>query len=480
MERELLPALVFAPLLAAAASAVLPARCGRIIALATALLMPLMLWPLSAHCYAHGRLSYALAGLDAPLGIHLRVDGLSMLLLWLVAIIMLAATAHAWRSIGAKRDARRFWPAWLVLLTGLNAMLVSADLFNLYVGLELLTLSAVALVAYEGSSEALRAAMRYLLLAMLASLAYLLGVAMVYAATGTLDLGLIAQRLPGKGVAAPALVLMTGGLLVKSAIFPLHGWLPPAHGSAPGPVSAVLSALVVKASLYLIYRLWFELPDALPAEAAGVLMASLGVGALLFGSWLALRQQRLKRVIAWSTVAQLGYLMFVFAIPVHTAWQGTVYHMLSHGLAKAAMFLAAANLMKRLGSDRLERLPGSDRRMPVSVFAFGLAGVSLMGMPPSGGFISKWLLLSAAWQTGGWFWLAMMLLGSLLAAGYVFRVLALMYKRPAYKLEKRVGRQAGLACEVSALALALLAIALGFASAPILELLGPAEEGGSP
>lgn len=482
MASEAMPALVFAPLLSAVAAAVLPARFGRAAALLCAVALPLLLVPLTLHVWAHGALDYALAAHEAPLGIRLRADGLSVLMLWLVAVIAAAATLHAAVSIGGKADSRRFWPAWLILLTGLNTLLLSADLFNLYVAIELMTLSAVALVAYGGSGAALRAAMRYLLLAMLGSLVYLLGVALVYAATGTLDLALAHARMPGGITRDAALALMIGGLLIKSAIFPLHGWLPPAHSSAPGPVSAVLSALVVKATLYLVYRLWFELMPNLPAPEAGTLLALLGCCAIVFGSVLAFRQRRLKRLVAYSTVAQLGYLMLIFGMPSLAAWQGTIYHALSHGLAKAAMFLAAANIARAIGSDMLAALPGVDTRRPVSAFAFGLAGVSLMGLPPSGGFLGKWLLLNAAWEHEQWLYVAVVLIGSLLAALYLFRVLALMLKRPAAAIRPAKGHAPGRLTEFAALLLALLAVAAGFASAPVLELLWVPESlaGGAP
>src|SRR5690606_1284323 len=324
-------------------------------------------------------------------------------------------------------------------------------------GLELLTLSAVALIAYGGSTTAWRAALRYLLLAMLGSLLYLLGVALVYAATGTLDLDQVQARW-SEGEASDAspsapLILMTGGLLVKSAVFPLHGWLPSAHASAPGPVSAVLSALVVKASIYVLYRLWFETLPSIPHAPAGTVLAAMGAGAVLYGSIMALRQQHLKRLVAYSTVAQLGYLMLPFDLPSDVAWQAAVSQMLTHGIAKAAMFLAAANLVRGLGSDELNRLPGADQLMPVSVFAFGLAGVSLMGLPPSGGFLAKWHLLEAAWPLGAWHWVIVVLLGSLLAAAYLFRVLNIIYTRPALELDGSIEAVPGLGAGLSALVL---------------------------
>jgi multicomponent Na+:H+ antiporter subunit D len=465
---EALVALIFVPLLAALAAAVLPAAIGRALALLVSLLMPLALLPLTRHILAHGSFDLLLAGLAPPLGIRLHVDGAALLLLWLVTLVMLAATVHACTSIGASRSARRFWPSWLVLATGLHVLLLSADLFNLYIGLELVTLAAVALVAFGGSNTALRAALRYLLLAMLASLAYLLGVALAFAASGTLDIDQALARGDG-ALPTSALALITFGLLLKSAIFPLHGWLPKAHASAPGAVSAVLSALVVKVSLFLVYRLWFG--AHLPPAMAGQLLAVLGAFAIIYGSLLALRQDRLKRLVAYSTVAQLGYLMLLFAMPGVLAWHGTVLQLLSHGLAKAGMFLAAANIAYRMGSDSIEGLSGSDAGVPLSVFAFALAGVSLMGLPPSGGFLAKWLLLNAAWQHGQWWLVVVLVAGSLLAAAYLFRALAVMLARNGPLAFDATGKQPAVSAEIAAFALAAAAIVLGFAAAPVLAVL---------
>jgi hypothetical protein len=216
------------------------------------------------------------------------------------------------------------WPLWLLMTAGMNALFLSADLFNVYVTIELMTLAAIAWwwprrpAAPHGKgqrADALRAAMRYLLLAMLGSLAYLLGVALLYGALGTLDLYDAAARMAGGDAATlTALALMSAGLLLKGAIFPLHAWLPGAHAQAPGPVSAVLSALVVKTSVYLLYRLWFWSAAGIDREAASWLLGLLGAGAILYGSAAALVQDQLKRVVAYSTVAQLGYLLLVFPL----------------------------------------------------------------------------------------------------------------------------------------------------------------------
>jgi formate hydrogenlyase subunit 3/multisubunit Na+/H+ antiporter MnhD subunit len=224
---------------------------------------------------------------------------------------------------------------------------------------------------------------------------------------------------------------MTAGLLAKTALFPLHLWLPPAHAGAPAPASAVLSSLVVKGSFLIIVRLWFDVIPGLPSDAAMQILATLGAAAIVFGSALALQQARLKLLVAYSTVAQIGYLFLMFPLATGAAahiagmgaWTGGVLQAISHACAKAAMFMAAGLIAQALGHDRIAGLAGIGRALPMTVLAFGLGGLSLMGLPPSGGFVAKWLLLSAAIEGGQWWWGLVIVAGGLLAGGYVFRVL---------------------------------------------------------
>lgn len=472
MTTEAAVALVFLPLLAACALLICPARWRILWVLAALAAPPLLLLPLTRRVAGEGAFDIVLGGYAAPLGIGLHLDALALVLLWLTAVVGGLAGLHALATRGpAGADGLRFWPLWLLLMAGLNGLFQSADLFNLYVLFELVTLAAVALVALQGSAGALRAAMRYLLLSLLASLAYLLGVALLYSAHGTLDLYLLAGPVAGADAATlNALALMGVALLLKGAIFPLHMWLPPAHARAPGPVSAVLSALVVKTAVYLLWRLWFWTGAGLSPGLAAPILGALGAGAVLYGSAAALVQARLKPLVAYSTVAQLGYLMLLFPLAGAVAFQGASYHLISHALAKAAMFLAAANVLQGLGHDRLAGLAGTDQRLPLSLFAFGLAGVSLIGLPPSGGFLAKWLLLEAAVHARAWHWVAVLAAGSLLAAGYVFRVLAAAFAKGEEGGPAR-GTPVAPLMSLTALALALASVLAGFASAPVLALL---------
>src|SRR5262249_31480158 len=270
----------------------------------------------------------------------------------------------------------------------------------------------------------------YMLFALFGSVLYLLGTVLIYGAYGTLDIALLADRVRPEPVAWIAAALMTMGLLAKTALFPFHLWLPPAHAGAPAPGSAVLSALVVKGSFFLIVRLWFDAMPGLMTVAATQLLAALGAGAILFGSILALRQQRLKLLIAYSTIAQIGYLFFLFPLGVGlagsqasgAAWTGGWLQLFSHAFAKAAMFLDAGVIAEALGHDRIAELSGVARAVPISMVTFALAGLSLMGVPPSGGFVAKGLLLIAAVRAAQWWWAAIILIGGLLAGGYVLVV----------------------------------------------------------
>jgi formate hydrogenlyase subunit 3/multisubunit Na+/H+ antiporter MnhD subunit len=269
---------------------------------------------------------------------------------------------------------------------------------------------------------------------------------------------------------------MTIGLFAKTALFPLHLWLPPAHAGAPAAASAVLSAVVVKGSFFIVVRLWFDVMPGMLGAAGAQLFGALGAAAILFGSVVALQQQRLKLLIAYSTVAQIGYLFLMFPLALDTvsaelqgggALAGGMLQAISHATAKAAMFVAAGTIYAVLGHDRIAELGGIARAFPMTIFAFALGGVSLIGLPPSGGFLAKWLLLEAAVATGQWWWAIVMLAGGLFTSGYMFIVLASAIAPPSEPLKPRIAVPRYR--EAAALALALTSLLLG------LVALGPVD-----
>lgn len=442
---------------------------------------------LAACVLIEGEETVMVGGWAVPLGIALRADGLAVAMLLTTAVVGSGVAVYArayfspaWPASGlsATRNDRDwlFWPVWLFAWGALNALYLSGDLFNLYVTLELLGLAAVALVALAGG-DAAAAALRYLLLALLGSMLYILGVELIYATHQTLDLQQLRDRIePGLSVGLAA-ALITGGLLVKTAIFPLHTWLPPAHGEAPAPVSAVLSALVVKAGFYLLARLWLDVFDALPWHAAPAALGALGAGAVLWGGLQAIRQQRLKPMIAYSTVAQLGYLLLALhlAVDQQDALTAAVLLAASHAAAKASLFLCTGSLLAAYGHDRIDGLSGISARMPVTAAAFALAALSLVGLPPTGGFVGKFILVESALRAGAGWVVAVTLAGSLLAAMFLFHALsrAFVDDEAEGASEPACGARVSIpaVAQGAALVLALLAVALGFVAGPLHTLL---------
>jgi len=475
----LLPLAVLAPFVGLLAGLALGARAAQRLAmlaipvgLGVAVGVAWTLWE------SGGPVVYEIGGWAPPLGVTLRADLLSAVMLVAVAGVVAGVAAFARADFGMaagepeKRAPFVFWLLLLAVWGSLNLVFVSGDLFTLYVALELLTFSAVPLVCLDGRGETLRAALRYLLFALAGSMLYLLGAVLLYGGYGTLDIALLAGRVQPGPIAWAAATLMTVGLLAKTALFPLHLWLPPAHAGAPAAASAVLSALVIKGSWFLVVRLWFDaMPQVVTLDAAQ-LLAGLGTAAIVVGSVVALRQVRLKLLVAYSTIAQIGYLFLMFPLafdasgstlvhgPVLT---GGLLQAVSHATAKAGMFMAAGLVYHALGHDRIADLDGVARAMPVTMLAFAVAGLALMGVVPSGAYLAKKLLLDAAYGSGQWWWAVVLQWGAAFTAGYVVLVLTQALRRPAgpapaVEPVSRLSEFAALALAVSSLLLAIAAL----------------------
>ncbi|HSK86312.1 MAG TPA: proton-conducting transporter membrane subunit [Rubrobacter sp.] len=469
------------PLAAAILACLLRARTIVMLSLLTALGVLLCVAGLGLEVLERGPLRYELGGWEAPLGINLYADGLSVFMLLMTAVVGAATSVYALGYFPCRNSEKRagdsggrtgsFWALWMFLWASLNALFLSADIFNLYVALELLGLSAAALITMEGNRPAIVAGMRYLLVSLLGSLAYLTAVALLYGEFGLLSLRGLGDLMSAGPAVWMAIALITLGMALKTALFPLHFWLPPAYTSAPAPASALLSGLGTKASFYLLLRLWFDVFPGALTPAAGELLGFLGAIAIVWGSILALCQRRLKLLLAYSSVSQIGYLFLLFPLATGSgfnAWSGGVYQAFAHACAKAAMFMSAGIIIRSLGHDDIAEMDGVAQHLPLSVGTIAVGGVTLMGLPPSGGFTAKWLLLGAAVQGGQW-WLALVILaGGLLAAGYLFRFLG----RALLNLPKgKISRSTPGVMEVAAFALALISLFLGLLSGPLLELL---------
>ncbi len=373
-------------------------------------------------------------GWQPPLGIKLSINAFSAIMLLMTSTIGLAITLYSTHYFENDDKEARFWPLWWLLITALNGVFISSDIFNTYIMLELLGLSAVSLIAIQGTQQALQASFQYLLVGLFGSLMYLLGVAIIYRTYGVLDNQLLAHLVESNLSMQLALALITLGMMMKCALFPLHFWLPSAHSNASAPVSAMLSALVVKAAFFILFNFWFEILTPVVTTAAVTILGVFGAMAVIYGSFRAFTSPRLKQLIAYSTVAQIGYLFLAFPlmfVAPDLARTAIIYFIVAHGCAKAAMFLAAGVIQKTVGHDQLSQLQGIAAQLPLSIFVFAVTSASLIGLPPSGGFIAKWLLLNNAVEAGQWWWVVTLFVGGLLASAYLFRVLNLAFTTPA-------------------------------------------------
>ena len=376
---------------------------------------------------------YALGGWTAPYGIELRVDDFSALLLLIVTGASAAALLGARRSIDAAVEAHRqplFYAAWLLTLAGLCGILVSADAFNIFVFMEISSLASYVLVAGGPDRRALPAVFKYLIMGTIGATFYLIGVGLVYMMTGTLNLADMELRIHEVADQRPILVaagFITVGLALKAALFPLHVWLPNAYTYAPHAVSVFLAACATKVSLYVLLRFDFVVFQqnlvGHETQFAAFLMP-LAVLAILVGSAVALFETNLKRLLAYSSVAQIGYILLGASLVTLAGLSAGMLHMFNHALAKGGLFLAAMCLATRFATLDLPQLAGAARSMPWTMAALVVAGLSLVGVPGTAGFISKWYLVTAALDEGpiGLALVAVIVAGSLMAVVYLWRI----------------------------------------------------------
>jgi len=412
-------------------------------ATATSLMALVIAVELAGAVLAGADVRYALGGWAAPYGIELRVDDFSGLLLLVVTGASSAALLAARRSIDAAIEAHRqplFYAAWLLTLAGLCGILVSADAFNIFVFMEISSLASYILVAGGPDRRALPAVFKYLIMGTIGATFYLIGVGLVYMMTGTLNLADMELRIHEVADQRPILVaagFITVGLALKAALFPLHVWLPNAYTYAPHAVSAFLAACATKVSLYVLLRFDFVVFQqnlvGHELQFAAFLMP-LAVLAILVGSAVALFENNLKRLLAYSSVAQIGYILLGASLVSVAGLSAGVLHMFNHALAKGALFLAVMCLATRFAGLDLRQMAGAARAMPWTLSALVLAGLSLIGVPGTAGFVSKWYLVSAALEQGplGVGLVAVIVAGSLMAVVYVWRIVeAAWFATPA-------------------------------------------------
>ncbi len=376
---------------------------------------------------------YALGGWPAPYGIALEVDAFSALLLLVLTGASTMALAAGKASLDRQIEAHRqplFFSAWLLALAGMAGILVSADAFNIFVFMEISSLASYVLVAGGPDRRALPAVFKYLVMGTVGATFYLIGVGLIYMMTGTLNLLDMEMRIHEVSDQRPILVaagFITIGLALKAALFPLHVWLPNAYTYAPHAVSVFFAACATKVSLYVLLRFDFVVFQGNllhhDTQFAAFLMP-LAVLAILVASTVALFESNIKRLLAYSSVAQIGYIMLGASLVSVLGLSAGLLHMFNHALSKGTLFLAVMCLATRFDGLHLKDLAGAARRMPWTMAALVVAGLSLVGVPGTAGFISKWYLLTAALQEGplGILLVGVIVLGSLMAVVYLWRI----------------------------------------------------------
>ncbi len=437
-----LPALqVVAPLLAAPACVLL--RGGDrafVLALAAVWIAFAIACLLVGEVMERGVISYEIGGWAAPWGIEYRVDAVNAFVLLVVTGIAAVVIVYARADMPLALDRERrylFYAAFLLCLAGLLGVAITGDAFNLFVFLEISSLSSYVLIGLGRDRRALTAAYQYLVLGTIGATFIVIGVGLLYHATGSLNMHDIANRLPDAGYDRTAIVafaFLTVGAALKLALFPLHLWLPNAYAYAPSAVSAFLAATATKVAIYVLLRFFFTVFgvefsfETLPTRYP---LMALATAAIFAASTVAIFQNDVKRLLAYSSVAQIGYMVLGASFVTAAGLAAGMLHLFNHALMKGALFLAVGCVFHRLRSAQLDDFAGLGRRMPWTMAAFVVGGLSLIGVPLTAGFVSKWHLVLAALDSGLWPVAALIVASSLLAVIYVWRVVEAAWFRPA-------------------------------------------------
>ena len=392
-----------------------------------------------------GPFSYFMGAWPPPWGIEYRVDFLSAFVLLFISGIASVVMIFAYHSVQneiAEDRQRLFYTAYLLTLTGLLGMAITGDAFNVFVFMEISSLSGYVLVSLGRDRRALFASYQYLVLGTIGATFFVIGIGLLYMVTGTLNMADLATRIPPLGenlVVLAAFAFLTVGLSLKIALFPLHLWLPNAYTYAPSMVSALLAASATKVGVYLLLRFVFDVfgvEFAVETYPLGRIFTALALVAAVMGSLVAITQINVKRMLSYSSIAQIGYIVLGISFASKTGLTGAVVHLFNHAMMKGAMFLAIGCVMLRLGGTRFVDLQGLGKRMPMTMSAFVVAGISMIGVPGTVGFISKWYLVLAAIEAGLWPIAVVVMITSLMAVVYIWRVVeAAWFMEPATSRE---------------------------------------------
>ena len=389
---------------------------------------------------AEGVIYYALGGWAAPTGIEYRIDLVSAFVAVIVTTIGAVAVLYARQSIAKEISEDRialFYTAFILSMTGLLGISITGDVFNVFVFLEVSSLSAYSMIALGQDRRALSAAFQYLIMGSIGATFYVIGIGLLYVMTGTLGMEDLAVRIPevladgqGTRTIAVAFTFLTVGITLKLALFPLHLWLPNAYTYAPSAVTGFMASTATKVSVYVMLRFFFTIFGAefsFGQMHLNRVLMPLALVAILAMSLVAIYQPNVKRMLAFSSVAQIGYMILGISFGSVLGVTAGIIHLFNHALMKGALFMAMGCIMYRVGSVRIEKMQGLGKVMPWTMAAFVGGGLSLIGVPLTVGFVSKWYLVQAALEQGQWPVAAVVMIGSLMALIYIWKVVEVAY-----------------------------------------------------
>lgn len=388
----------------------------------------------------HGTLVYSLGGWEAPIGIEYRIDELNAYLLILVTSISTITLMAAGKSLTKEISESKityFYIAYMLCLTGLLGIVATGDAFNVFVFLEVSSLASYTMIAMGNDRRSLWASYQYLIMGTIGATFILIGIGLMYMMTGTLNMYDLAERLPEvehTKTIFTAFAFFLVGVCLKLALFPLHLWLPNAYAYAPSIATVFLAATATKVAIYVLLRFifsvyGFEFSFAhLPLTE---ILVSLGLLGVIAASIVAIYQTNVKRLFAYSSVSQIGYMILGIGVGSKTGLTATMLHLFNHALMKSAIFLALAGVVYRVGSVNIKAFAGLGRQMPWTMAAIVVGGLSLIGVPLTVGFVSKWYLVLALLESNMWPVAVLVLVGSLLAMAYIWRLVEVAYFKPA-------------------------------------------------
>ncbi|HOX87544.1 MAG TPA: proton-conducting transporter membrane subunit [bacterium] len=367
--------------------------------------------------------TYAMSGWNIPIGICLVQDALSLFMLFMISLIALTSLCFSVQYIRHLAQDWKYYALFMLLLTGMNGVVVTGDLFNLYVFMEIALIAAFALVAYGCRAEEYEASFKYAIMGGFSSSVILIAIALTYSSTSTLTLAGIAQALPGldQRLVMWIAALFLVGFGLKAAAIPFHTWLPDAHSSAPAPISSMLSGVLIKAlGIYVLIRLFYNVFNAPPLFMN--LLLIIGSVSIMLGVFLAIGQWDLKRLLAYHSISQIGYILLGLGLATPLGILGAVFHLFNHAIFKSLLFYGAGAVEMVLGTRNLKKMGKLAHLLPITAGTNMVASLSISGIPPFNGFFSKLILIIAAIQAGHPVYAFWAILGSLLTLASFMKV----------------------------------------------------------